>query len=164
MKHVGEADIYSTCNGFALDYNALIKDATEFLDHLFRKSDSFSIVTDLVRPYSRIPPCCKQDEWTVNLQPYLLSQNVGAKEWPGIQKRDCHKVLSFYKACKQSKAIVQAWPNVFQACEGGLPEDICFYRDGMVWFATTSHERTADALRLSKEDIDFFVSFKRGKV
>lgn len=156
--------MYSTCNGFTLDYSTLIKDATKVLEYIFRRSDSFSIVTDLVKPYSKIPPCCKQDEWTTNLQQYLISQNVGAKEWPGVQNRNCHKVLSFYKACKQTKAIVQAWPNVFQACEFRLPEDICFYRDGTVWFATTSHERTADVLMLSREDADFFCSFKRRNI
>ncbi len=159
MKHIGELYMDSIYKGFALDYGALIKDTAKVIEYVFRRSDSFSIVTDLVKPYSKIPPSCKQDEWTTNLQPYLISQNVGAKEWPGVQNRNCHKVLSFYKACKQTKAIVQAWPGVFQACEYRLPEDICFYRDGTVWFATTSHERTADVLKLSKEDADFFCAF-----
>ena len=147
--------------GFALDYSMLIKETVEVLAYVFRRSDSFSVVTDLTKPYSKIPPRCRQDEWTINLQPYLISQNVGAKEWPGVRNRNCHKVLSFYRACKQTEAIVQAWPNVFQACEYRLPEDICFYRDGTAWFATTSHERTADALALSMEEEAFFYPFRR---
>lgn len=151
----------STSIGFALDYSALVKAANKVLKYAFERSDSFSIVTDLAKPYVKRPPRCKQDEWTAELQSYLISQEVGAKEWLGIRNRNCHKVLSFYKACSQTKAIVQAWPNAFQACKFGLPEDICFYRDGNAWFATTSHEGTADAWRLSKEDEAFFRAFER---
>lgn len=147
--------------GFALDYSVLVKAVNKVLKYAFERSDSFSIVTDLAKPYSKRPPCCKQDEWTAGLQGYLISQEVGAKEWPGIHNRNGHKVLSFYKACGQTEAIVQAWPNAFQACKFGLPEDICFYRDGKAWFATTSHEGTADAWRLSEEDEAFFRAFER---
>ena len=153
--------MYSTYKNFALDVDALIQNADEILEYVFQRSDSFSIVTDLIKPYSKMPPCCKQDQWTSDLQSYLISQTVGAKEWPGVKNRNGHKVLSTYKACKQTKAIVQTWTNVFQACEYNLPEDICFYRDGIAWFGTTSHERTADVMVLSKEDERFFSPFKK---
>lgn len=146
---------------FTLDYDMLIQNSGEVLEYVFRRADSFSIVTDLIKPYSALPPRCKQDKWTADLQSYMISQAVGAREWPGVINRNCHKVLSTYKACRQAKAIVKAWPNVFQALEHNLPEDICFYRDGQVWFGTTSHEGMADVSILTKEDEAFFQAFKK---
>lgn len=149
-----------TVKSIALDYEAISQNPRKVLEYVFKKSDSFSVVTDLVRPYSKLPPCCKQDKWTMGLREYLISQEAGAREWPGTRTRDGHKVLSFYKACRQTREILSAWPNVFRACERGLPEDICFYRGGKVWFGTTSHERTADVLAVTQEDEAFFDAFK----
>ena len=144
-----------------LDYDAVSQNSNQILEYVFKKSESFSVVTDLIRPYSKVPPCCKQDKWTLDLREYLISQEVGAKEWPGVQNRNCHKVLSFYKACRRTKEILSVWPNVFHACEYNLPEDICFYRGGKVWFGTTSHERTADVIGLTRDEEMFFDAFKR---
>lgn len=153
--------MYSTYQSISLDYGALVQNADEILEYVFRRADSFSIVTDSIKPYSQNPARCKQDAWTADLEKYLMARKIGAREWPGTQTRDPHKVLSTYKVCRQAKAIVKAWPNAFQALEYGLPEDICFYRDGKFWFGTTSHEETADVVAFSKEDEDFFCSFKR---
>lgn len=159
MKGIGGADMSSIYKFTKLNYGLVIKNCNKVLSYVFKRSDSFSIVTDLVRPYSKIPPSCKQDKWIFDLKDYLLSQEVGAREWPGIINRDCHKVLSNYKACKKTLTVLQAWPNVFNACEKGLPEDICFYCNGRVWFSTTSHERTADVIMSTQEDVEFFSEF-----
>ena len=161
MKVIEVADMCFISKGISLDYNAISQRYTEILEYVFKKSESFSIVTDLVRPYSKRPPLCKQDEWIADLQEYMISQEVGAKEWPGVRNRNCHKVLTFYRACRQAREILCAWPNAFYACEYNLPEDICFYRDGKVWFGTTSHERTADVLVATKEEEAFFDPFER---
>lgn len=45
--------MYST-NAIALDYDALVLNADAVLDYVFRRADSFSIVTDLIKPYSAL--------------------------------------------------------------------------------------------------------------
>ena len=50
-----------------------------------------------------------------------------------------------YHACAHARDVVLSWPNPFEAVAHGLPEDICFYRRGEVWFATVTHERLAEA-------------------
>lgn len=144
-----------------LDYDALVQNVDSVLDYVFRRADSFSIVTDLIKPYSALPPRCKQDKWTAELQRDMVSQTVRAREWPGTTTRSLHKVLSFYKACSRTKAVVKAWPNAFLALESVLPEDICFYRNGEFWFGTTSHEVTASVLIFSAEDETFFRPFDK---
>lgn len=158
---IGGIRLYSSHKGFALDYALLLKNAGKVLNYAFQNADTFSVITDLAKPYSKIPPNCKQDEWTAPLQEYLISQTIGVKEWPGTITRSNRKVLSTYQSCKQTRDIVKSWPNVLNACEYGLPEDICFYRGEKLLLGTTSHEETADALNLSKEDEEFFCLFKK---
>lgn len=45
-------------------------------------------------------------------------------------------------------------PNIFIP-ENNMPEDICFYRNSKLWFATVSHERIAYIFDARKEDLDF---------
>lgn len=47
-------------------------------------------------------------------------------------------------------------PNIFTP-EINMPEDICFYRNGKLWFATVSHEKLAFIFDAKKEDLKFFL-------
>jgi hypothetical protein len=46
-------------------------------------------------------------------------------------------------------------PNIFIPLENDLPEDVCFFRNGIAWFVTISHEKMAFMQNPSKADLDF---------
>ena len=52
MRVAGEVDMCFTVKSIALDYEAISQNPRKVLEYVFKKSDSFSVVTDLVRPYS----------------------------------------------------------------------------------------------------------------
>lgn len=50
--------------------------------------------------------------------------------------------------------MLSRMPNLFLP-EINMPEDICFYRNEKLWFATVSHERLAYIFDAGKEDLVF---------
>lgn len=141
-------------NPVALNYERVENDWKHVLDLLFKQSDSFSLITTTPHPYSEHVECV-HDKLLEPLRPFLLSQKVGIRQWPGTETRDIHKVMNTYRACARSRDLLIALGNVFQADVLHLPEDICFYRDDHVIFFTVSHESMAflsSAIALGKTD------------
>ena len=60
------------------------------------------------------------------------------------------------RCCKESRKQLLLMPNVFLPIDNDIPEDICFYRNGKLWFATISHEKIALAVDVTKADLTFF--------
>ena len=70
-------------------------------------------------------------------------------------------ILSFYLQLNALKLLdyVEVSNNQFIMCsviDNDIPEDICFYRNGKLWFATISHEKIAFAVDVTKADLTFF--------
>jgi len=137
-------------------YDDIANNYELLVEYLIKSSDSFSVITNLKKPYSKIPPNCEHDSVLELLKPYLVDQIVNVKEWPGTETKQNHKVLNMYRCCKQVRMIFTELPNFFLPFQHGLPEDICFYRDSHSWFTTISHERLVFISGASKEDLAFF--------
>lgn len=134
--------MYSTYETVALNYESVESDWKHVLGLLFKRSDSFSLITTTPHPYSEYIECI-HDRLLEPLRPFLISQKVGIRQWPGTETRDTHKVMNIYRACAKSRELLISLGNVFQADTLHLPEDICFYRDNHAIFFTVSHESMA---------------------
>lgn len=126
-----------------------------FKPHAAKTSDSFSVVTEQVKPFGIDPPKCKHDEILNSISDYLIKQDVGVKSWPGTKTSANHMVLNIYRIVKSTRNWLNESPNLFVYRED-LPEDICFYRDGKAWMYVTTHERDMAIINPTDEDMAFF--------
>lgn len=124
------------------------------LKYCLKNSDTFSVITNLKKPYSNVTPICEHDAVLVFWKSCLVEQIIGIKKWPGTQTKDTHKVMNVYNSRKFRTTFTNL-PNFFSAIENNLPEDICFYRNGDVWLSTISHEKLAFVSNATKSDIVF---------
>lgn len=138
-----------------IDYDKLVKNEKAVVDYLIKTSDYFSVVVRIKKPYSQMPPLFNYAD---QLRPFIIKYLFESKEWPvefiGAAK---HRIMVICKCCKEIRKEVGKIPNVFLPIENEMPEDICFYRDGELCFATISHEKMAFFTKIKKEDIDFFM-------
>lgn len=149
-------DIYSMShNDIDINFSDLLCNYYEVIKYASKNSDSFSLITNLKKPYSKVPPNCEHDGVMKSLDPYLIEHVIGIKKWPGMMTKDNHKVMVIYLTCRESRKILIEMPNLFLPIENGMPEDLCFYRSKKPWFATVSHEKMAFILNATKEDIIF---------
>lgn len=72
--------MYDVC---ALNFKILRLFQSEVIHYAAKASDSFSIVTDQVKPFNSDPPHCKHDDILQDIQGDLLSQTIGAKNGQG---------------------------------------------------------------------------------
>ncbi len=139
-----------------LNFRDLIKNYKEVIKYLSRNSDSFSLISNLKKPFSKQPPNFEHDKAMKSLEPYVEHFFVGIKKWPGTITKDNHKIMIVYRSCTESRKLLVEMPNLFLPIENGLPEDICFLKNQKPWFATTSHEYTAFVISATETDINFF--------
>ena len=128
-----------------LRYEAMAERHAEVLRYLFRTSEEFSFHTRRLKPFSETDQRLAHDAALAPLSEEMTLRKSGMENWPGKYGRDPHEAYVCYRASAQARDVVLSWPNPFEAVERGLPEDICFYRRGEVWFATVTHERLAEA-------------------
>lgn len=133
-----------------LNYPNIVQNHASILNALFEKSDSFSLSPIVDKPYSQRPPvysCAKQ----LNL---FATQFVFEKsDWPhDFISPIKHQILVYYECNNKSKNVLLQMPNIFLAVEYDLPEDICFYRNGKLWFATITHEQIAFLENVSEQE------------
>lgn len=153
----GMEDIYSMFNkNIGVNFNDLLANYNEIITYVSKNSDSFSIISNLNKPYSKKPPNFEHEKVMKTLEPFLEQYFVGIKRWPGTITKDNHKIMIIYRSCKESRKLLKEMPNFFLPLENKLPEDICFFRNQNPWFVTTSHEKTAFIVDATKEDISFF--------
>jgi len=155
MMETVKEDIYSMCDIAYIDYGSLVANYAKIIEYACKSSETFSLITQQKRPFSKRPPNCKHANYLKELEPFLVSQIVGATEWPGTITKDRHKILNTYKSCAESKHILLASKNPFEFCNE-MPEDISFYRHEQPWLVTTSHEKIAYLDRPIYEDVAFF--------
>ena len=139
-----------------IEYDDALREYMDLLDYCGKHSDSFTLITQLKSPYSKIPPNLKHDELLKPIEPFLIEQVLGLRQWPGTMMVAIHNVLNRYKSCKETRKFLAGAPNMLVS-QGylGLPEDICFYRSGKPWLISTSHEREMSMIEFTKDDCDF---------
>lgn len=143
------------CKRMKIAYDVLIKKYRTIIRYAGKTSDSFSVVTEQVKPFSIDPPRCKHDEILSSISDYLIKQVVEAKSWPGTETSAKHMVLNVYRMVKPTRNWLNESPNLFVYRED-LPEDICFYRDGKAWMYATTHEHDMAIINPTNEDTVFF--------
>ena len=136
-----------------LNYEDVVRNEPMFIKYLTNHSDFFSLNVMIQKPYSQIPPVFHYD---MQLQPFIIKYIYERKDWLvdflGQRK---HQIMVVCRCCKGSRKELLQMPNVFLPIENDLPEDICFYRNGKVWFATISHEKMAFFDEATNEDKQF---------
>lgn len=137
-----------------MNYEDIIKNEPVVIDFLAKKSNCFSVTTVIKKPYSQLPPVFN---YSTQLQPFITKYIFERKDWPvdflGHLK---HQIMVVCHCCKESRKQLLHMPNIFLPIDSKMPEDICFYRNGKLWFATISHEKMAFMVDATKEDVAFF--------
>ena len=147
--------IFSMCKKAKIGYNVLTENYRTIIRYAAKTSDSFSVVTEQVKPFSIVAPKCRHDEILNSISDYLIKQVVGVKSWPGTKTSANHMVLNIYRMVKSTRNWLNESPNLFVYRED-LPEDICFYRDGKPWMYATTHEHDMTIINPTNEDMAFF--------
>lgn len=136
-----------------INYEDLVKNESEIIDFLIKNSDCFSVTAVIKKPYSQMPPAFNYD---IQLQPFVIKYIFERKDWPvNFLGQLKHQIMVVCRSCKESRKQLLQMPNVFLPIDNGLPEDICFYRNDELWFATISHEKLAFMIGGTKEDVVF---------
>lgn len=137
-----------------IEYEDIIKNEAVIIDFLTKKSDCFSVTVIIKKPYSQIPPVFNYDTY---LRPFVIKYIFDKKDWLvdflGNRK---HQIMVVCNCCKESRKQLLQMPNVFSPIDNNMPEDICFYRNGVLWFSTISHEKMAFMVNATEEDRLFF--------
>lgn len=140
-------------NKINVDYSGIVENEQILIEYLSKYSDTFSFTVVTRKPYSQDPPIFKYSE---QLAPYAAEFIFDKKDWPvdflGQLK---HQIMMIGRCCKESRKELLKMPNLFSALEYDVPEDICFYRKGKLWFATVTHEKMAFILNPTKQDLEF---------
>ena len=137
-----------------LSLKKLSEDYYPALRYLIHRSDSFSLVMHMIRPYSKNPNPCRERAFSQALEPYLIRQVLNAREWPGTDTCEKHLALSYYKCPREVAFLLADMPCLFRYEGCVIPQDLCFYRDKKCWFSIVSHEGWAFVEDTCKEDLD----------
>lgn len=100
------------CKRTKIAYDILIKNYRTIIHYAAKTSDSFSVVTEQVKPFSIVPPKCKHDEILNSIADYLIKQVVGVKSWPGTKTSANHMVLNIYRMAKSTRNWLNESPNL----------------------------------------------------
>lgn len=134
-----------------VDYDSIVKNEPAVIDFLSKNSDSFSVTAVIKKPYSQMPPIFNYD---TQLQPYVIRYIFERQDWPvDFLGKLKHQIMVVCRCCKESRIQLLQMPNIFLPLDNDMPEDICFYRNDNLWFATVSHEKMAFMINATKEDI-----------
>ena len=137
-----------------LDYDNLVLNYISAITYACRTSDTFTLITKMKKPFQKHPPVTIHDVYLSQLIPFLISQDIGIKKWPGTITGDNHKLMNTYKVCRETEKILKTSGNPF-IFSLDMPEDICFWRKGQPWLVTTSHEKIAYLENPTANDISF---------
>ena len=146
-------DIFSMYK-MTVNYDDLVDNVSSVIEYLMKKSDCFSVTVIIKKPYSQQPPVFNQSE---QFNDFIIKYYFDYKTWPvNFLGRLKHQILIMCCCNKESREMLLKIPNIFIP-EINMPEDICFYRNGKLWFATVSHEKLAFVFDAKKEDLKFFL-------
>ena len=135
-------------------YEDVIQNEKTAIEFLTKNSDFFSVIVKIKKPYSQMPPVFNYDD---KLRPYAMRYIFQEKDWlVDFLGKSRHQIMVVCHCCKGSRNELLQISNVFLPVENITPEDICFYRNNKLWFATISHEKIAFVVDATNEDIAFF--------
>lgn len=141
-----------------IEYEGIIENGPKVIEFLAKNSDWFSIIVKIKKPYSQIPPAFNYDH---QLSLYVIQYIFQEKDWlVDFLGKPSHQIMVVCRCCKESRKELLKMPNLFLASEYDVPEDICFYRNGKLWFASITHEKISFILNSTKEDLDFLKAHK----
>ena len=141
-------------NRIYLKYEDVVNNYQSVIKYLCRTSNIFTLTPIIRKPYSQMPPSYKYSD---ELQPFATKYLFYKSEWlVDFLTPWKHQIMAVYRCCKQSRDELLKIPNIFLPDECGAPEDLCFYRDDKLWFATISHEKICFCIGLTDNDIEFF--------
>lgn len=137
-----------------VNYQDIVENASAVIGYLTKNSEFFSISVIIKKPYSQFPPSFDYKE---QLQPFITKYIFERKDWL-VDFLGCakHQIMVVCRCCKESRKALLQMPNIFLYMDNDVPEDICFYRQGKLWFATISHERMAFFSNSTKEEVEIF--------
>jgi len=73
------------------------------------------------------------------IAPYLLKEKR-VKEWPGTELMEEKATMKLYKVCRESLDVLRRVSSIYAFISPDYPEDLAFYINGEVSFASISHE------------------------
>ncbi len=142
-----------------INYEDIVNKEKEIINFIAKNSDCFSFVVKIKKPYSQIPPVYNYSDL---LNPHSLKYLFYKEDWPiDYISQDKHKIMIKYRCNSESRKTLLKIPSLFSPKENDEPEDICFYRNGKLWFLTISHEKIAIMIKATENDIEFM---KKNKV
>lgn len=137
-----------------INYSDIIKEYNNILKYAKNTCDFFSVITELKKPYSKVPPDCAHDDLLIPLKEYMFKQLVGIRKWSNSGTNSNHKVMNVYNCNKHSIKVLLDMKSILDI-DSIYPEDICFYRDSTVWLSTVTHENLSFMYQATDDDIIF---------
>lgn len=113
---------------------------TNFIRYMLAHSDTFSFV------YFKYKDSEPTKKTTAEIKKLLLPYKIYAENvsrWPGtVTLNEFQHIyrLVMYKAVSQAETALSKADAIYDWDYPKYPMDLCFYRDGYAWFATSSHE------------------------
>ena len=121
---------------FDLPYTEQV-DYEGLLDHARKNYDSFTLVWRAGMKFSEKAEAIKKE-----LAPFLIEESR-RNAWPGTESSGEPSIVSEYRVSKQSVEVLSRAPSVWAWKFPNFPEDLAFYRNGKVMFASVAHEQMA---------------------
>lgn len=138
----------------AFDVESFVSPVTykKFIKYMLENSEYFSLI------YFKYKDSEKMKKSTRKIHDKLKKFKVCSKntmKWPGTETFDTQH---FYKIVLYASNIecldsISETEDIFNWNYPKFPMDLCFYRNGYCWFATSSHERMAVLYTDSMEEI-----------
>lgn len=142
-------------NRVAISFEDVANNDKALLRYLMKHSDSFSALVRIKKPYSQMPPQYVYSEifhpYTIQ---YIYEKNNWIEKFSGKLK---HQIMIECICDKELYKQMLVLPNIFNPVNSDFLEDICFYRNKKLWFATISHEKSAFLIDPSKSDVDYLM-------
>lgn len=134
-------------------YEDIIRNKDTLITYFTKNTDYFSVVVKTQKPYAQRPPIFHYDQ---QLRPYITRYIFDKYDWlVDFLGAENHQIMLVCNCCRGSRNELLQMPNIFLPEENVEPEDICFYRNKKLLFATISHEEIAFMVEPSKEDLEF---------
>lgn len=136
-----------------INYADVVNNEKVLMNYFGKNSECFSFLSIIEKPYSHNPPIFK---YCKELSPYVIKYLFDKNDWlVDFLGRLKHQIMVVCRCCKESTNVLLSIPNVFSNSEENAPEDICFFRDGKLLFATINHEKMAFMIDATNKDLNF---------
>lgn len=122
------------------------------IDYIYERSDVFGMVvrTDMDQNKS-VRDFLKKNE-------DLITAKKMSHEWAGtITFGDKHEVY-FFKTNEESRKVLDTVDSIYSWRNPDLPEDLFFYREGKIYFYSTSHEEISGMVICCEEELEEFAN------